>query len=731
MPLSSEELSEIRVILRREPTKVELSMFEAQWSEHCSYKSSKYYLKLLPTSSNDVLIGPGRDAPAVRVFDRFALVFKIESHNHPSAVDPYNGAATGVGGVVRDILTLGARPIALLDLLFLGEPNDQYANWLIRGVVKGISDYGNRIGVPVVAGMTWFDRSYNTYPLVNVACVGIVELSKLINNVPEMGDLIVIVGNSTGRDGMLGSSFASKPLDSDELSNISAVQVGNPLIEKLLIDAIMEATELGLIKYVKDLGGGGLATALSELAADHNLGAVVTLDSLHLREGDMSPEEILVSESQERMMFIVSNNKLNDLSTILRRYDLEYSVIGYLSSDGLIKVYYRGELVANVPAKELARPRVRLWDVEIPEEYRSLGNELRIPEISDLSHALRKVLSSPNIVSKGWIYSQYDYEVGVRTIIKPGAGDAAVLRLIEVGEYAGVSIKGDGNPRYVYLNPFMGAANAVGECYRNLISVGSKPIAIVDELNAGNPEKPTHYWYFTQMVKGLAWMAQELKIPVVGGKVSLYNEDLSSGSQVRPVATVVGVGLIDDVRKSVTYSLKNEGDYIIVVGVTYPELGGSEYVYRCFGLEAGEIPLPRPSSEILNGRYVSKLIDLGYALAVHDVDIGGIAAAISEMCVKGMKGVVIDLSRVPVRGCSRFDEIMFSESQARYLVEVRRDYLTKALELARDLNVDVEVLGEVCGNELVIRYGNVDLVREDINELREIYDNTLESLIEG
>ena len=731
MPLTTEELSEIKMILGREPTRAELSMFEAQWSEHCSYKSSRYYLRLLPTTNSNVLIGPGRDAPAVKAFDRFALVFKIESHNHPSAVDPYNGAATGIGGIVRDIMTLGAKPIALLDLLFLGEPSNQYANWLIRGVVKGISDYGNRIGVPVVAGMIWFDKSYNTYPLVNVACVGIVEVSKLVNSVPEAGDLIVVAGNSTGRDGIFGSSFASKSLGSDELSNISAVQVGNPLMEKLLIDAITEATELGLIKYMKDLGGGGLATALSELAADHNLGAVVILDSLHLREGNMSPEEILVSESQERMMLIVASDRLNDLGAVLKRYDLEYSVIGYLSSDGLIKVYYRGELVANVPAKELAKPRIRLWDIEIPEEYRSLGRELRIPEVNDLSHALRKVLSSPNVVSKEWVYSQYDYEVGIRTVIKPGAGDAAVLRLMEVSEYAGIAVKGDGNPRYVYLNPFMGAANAVGECYRNLISVGSKPVAIVDELNAGNPEKPTHYWYFTQMVKGVAWMAQELKLPVVGGKVSFYNEDLSNGSQVRPVTTIVGVGLIDDVRKSVTYSLKNDGDYVIVVGVTCPELGGSEYIYRCFGLEAGEIPLPRPSSEILNGTYVSKLIDLGYALAVHDVDVGGIAAAISEMCVKGMKGVMIDLSKVPARGCSRFDEIMFSESQARYLVEVRRDCLGKALELARDLNVEVGVLGEVHGDELAIRYGDLDLVRVGINELREIYDNTLERLIEG
>lgn len=729
MPLSIDEISAIREILNREPTKVEIYMFEAQWSEHCSYKSSKHYLRLLPTKGKDVIIGPGRDAPAVKVFNNYAVVFKIESHNHPSAVDPYNGASTGVGGIVRDILTLGAKPIALLDLLFLGEPNDSYANWLIRGVVKGISDYGNRIGVPVVAGMTWFDKSYNTYPLVNVACVGVVELSKLLNNTPKAGDLIVIVGNSTGRDGVLGSSFASKPLE-DDSNNIAAVQVGNPLIEKLLIDALNDAVNKGCVKYIKDLGGGGLTTAVSEITAEYELGAVVELNSLHVREDDMRPEEIIVSESQERMLIITSKEQLQDLISILEMYDLQYSVIGYLDSSKAIRIYYRGELVADVPSSELARPQIKLWDVEVPEEHSSLSKELRVPKVTNFKDALLKLISSPNVASKEWVYSQYDYEVGVRTVVKPGYGDAAVLRLMEVDTYSGIAVKGDGNPRYTSIDPFRGAANAVGECFRNLVSVGSTPIAIVDELNAGNPEKPEKYWYFTQMVKGVSWMAQELNIPVVGGKVSFYNEDLSNATAVKPVTTIVGVGVINDIRKSQTLNLKHVENYVLVVGVTYPELGGGELLYRYFSIEAGEVPLPRPSTELLNGSYVRRLIDFGYAASVHDVSLGGIAVALTEMCIKGRKGVYVDLKNVPERGCE-LQDLLFSETQGRYIVEVRREVLNKALEVAHDLGVHVGVLGVVSSGDILFRYSNVDVIETEVDELRDAYENALSKSIEG
>lgn len=731
MPLAPEEIEEIREILGREPTVEELAMFEAQWSEHCSYKSSKFYLRLLPTTGKDVLIGPGRDAPAVRIFNDYVVVFKIESHNHPSAIDPYNGAATGVGGIVRDILTLGARPIALLDLLFLGDPGDPHANWLIRNIVKGISDYGNRIGVPVVAGVTWFDKSFNRQPLVNIACVGIAKIKNLINGKPSPGDLILIVGNSTGRDGILGSSFASKPLNSASDDDIAAIQVGNPLIEKLLIDAIVELAEKGLVKYVKDLGGGGLATAISELTADHGLGAEILLDKLHTNDQSLTPMELLVSESQERMLLVVSEDNANEVNQVLNKYELQYSAIGYLDNSGTIKVLYKGKLVANLPAKELARPRIKVRDISIPDEVKILSKEVRVPEPNDLSKAFYDVMTSPNVVSKKWIYEQYDYEVGVRTVIKPGHGDAAVLRLLTDG-YQGIAVKGDGNPRYTYIDPFRGAANVVAESFRNLIAVGSKPIAIVDEINAGNPEKPTHYWYFTQMVKGIAWMAHELRLPVVGGKVSFYNEDLSTGKQVKPTATIVGVGFIDDVRRSMTIGFKNAGDAIIIIGTTYPELGGSEYLYRHYGLEYGEVPVPRPLSEHMNGAFVNKLISLGIASAVHDIDIGGLAVAISEMSIQSLRGVIVDLSKVPTRGCNRFDEIMFSETQARYLVEVSEENIGKVLELADAYGIDIGIIGKVTNNnDIVFTYAGNELLRVNVNKLAQLYEDTLNFLIEG
>ncbi len=731
MALSSEELDEIRTALGREPTNAELFMFEAQWSEHCSYKSSKHYLRLLPSSGEGVLIGPGRDAAAVKVFRDYAVILKIESHNHPSAVDPYNGASTGVGGVVRDVLTLGARPIALLDLLFFGSPEDGHARWLIGGVVRGISDYGNRIGVPVVAGMTWFDRSYGKYPLVNVACIGVIAASKIVNDKPKENDYVVIVGNTTGRDGLLGSSFASKSLDlQGDVDYLPAIQVGNPLVEKLIIDFLVEAADLGIVKHVKDLGGGGLATALAELTSNYGLGAYIKLEQLHVREPDLRPEEILVSESQERMLLVVSSDNFQKLKVLLDKYGLQYSVIGHLDGSGIIKIYYRDDLIASLPADTLAKPRIKFREVEVPAHHIRLHNDdsIRLPEVG-LGDALLKLLSSPNIASKEWIYSQYDYEVGIRTVVKPGLGDAAVLRLIDVDDGLGIAVKGDGNPRYVFLNPFRGAANSVAECYRNLISVGSKPIAIVDELNAGNPEKPTHYWYFTEMVKGISWCAQELKLPVVGGKVSFYNEDLSSDIMVKPVATIVGVGVIDDIKKSMTFDLKDYGNYLLVVGTTYPELGGSEFLHTCLGLELGEVPLPRPSTEVSNGGYVSKLVGLGYAKAVHDIDIGGLAVAVAEMCINGMKGVRIDLKRVPSRGCSRVEELLFSETQARYLIEVGRDRIDDVLELASLYRADVGVIGEVGGSDLIFTWGEFEAVNVSVNELRRTYTNSLELLL--
>jgi len=729
MPLTQEEVEEIRKILGREPTVEELAMFEAQWSEHCSYKSSRLLLKLLPTEGMHVVVGPGRDAPAVRLFKDFAIVFKIESHNHPSAVDPYDGAATGIGGIVRDILTLGAKPVALLDMLYMGEPWDPHANWLIRGIVKGISDYGNRIGVPTVAGDTWFDYAFNTQPLVNVACVGIVPLNRLVLGSIRPGDYIIIMGNATGRDGLLGSSFASKPLAEDTDKEIGAVQVGDPLTEKLLIDALQILVSRRLVKYIKDLGGGGLTTAISETCADHGLGAAIELEKLHIRQ-KLTPLELLVSESQERMLVVVEPVKLSEVEEILRNYDVMYSVIGRFTEDGVIKVFCNGVKVAEVPAKELARPRaVRRVSHPPAEALKGLKPLYSLPPEPSYEEALTKLLSSPNIASKRWIYEQYDHEVGVRTVVKPGLGDAAVLRLLD-GSSRGFAIKGDANPRYTSIDPFNGAANSVAECFRNLVAVGAKPIAIVDELNAGNPEKPEHFWYFEMMLKGLAWMAEELRLPVVGGKVSFYNED-HRGRQVKPTTTIVGVGRVKDVSRAVTMDLKESDSVIAVVGVTYPELGGSEYLYKVFGLEEGEIPRPRPASELRNAKLILKAVELGLVNAVHDISVGGFAVALAEMAILGNLGVEVDLDLVHARGVMRLDELLFSETQARYVVEVKSNRVEEFKRLAQRMGVCISLAGRVLDKPvLILLKGSKTILSADLGLLRDSY-NSLEKAIEG
>lgn len=723
MPLTPEEVEEIRGILGREPTPEELAMFEAQWSEHCSYKSSRLLLKLLPASGSRVIVGPGRDAPAVEVFPGVVVVFKIESHNHPSAVDPYNGAATGIGGIVRDILTLGARPIALLDLLYLGEPSDPHASWIARGVVKGISDYGNRIGVPTVAGDTWFDRSFNRQPLVNVACVGLARVEELVGERPRPGDLIVIVGNPTGRDGLLGSSFASRPLGEDVDRDIGAVQVADPLTEKLLIDSLAELVRRRLVRYIKDLGGGGLTTAVSEVAAEFDLGAELDLDRLHLR-AELTPLEILVSESQERMMVVVEPGRLREVEGVLEKYDLQYSVVGVFTDSGRIVARFRGRVVADVPSRELARPRgIRRGSRPPAEALVGLTPVVDLPEVS-LPDAILRVLSSPNVSSKRWIYEQYDHEVGARTVVKPGYADAAVLKL-DAGDRRGIAVKGDANPRYTYLDPFNGAANSVAECFRNLVAVGASPVAIVDELNAGNPEKPEQFWYFEMMLKGLAWMAGELGLPVVGGKVSFYNED-HLGRQVKPTTTIVGVGVLEDVSRVTTADFKEVGSAVVVVGTTFPELGGSEYLYRVHGLELGEIPRPRPASELRNSSLVLELARRGLALAVHDVGLGGLGAALAEMSILGGVGVEVDLERVPCRGCLRVDEVVFSETQARYVIEVGAEGVEEVLRLARQVGVEVSVIGRTVASGVYrLRFGST-VAELPLDALRDAYLGGLE-----
>ncbi|ALU11571.1 phosphoribosylformylglycinamidine synthase [Ignicoccus islandicus DSM 13165] len=704
MPLTKEEIEEIRRTLGREPNQVELAMFEAQWSEHCSYKSSKKHLRKLSMESPWVV--KGGDA-AVVDFGPVYVAFRIESHNHPSAVDPYNGAATGVGGIVRDILSSGAKPIALLDDLIFGDLREYKVKWHVRGVVKGISDYGNRIGVPTVGGETWFDPSFTNNPMVSVACVGVCPKNKLINGTPKPGHLIVIAGNYTGKDGLLGSSFASKSLEEGVEEEYAAIQVPDPVMEKLLIDSILELRDKDLLVFVKDLGGGGLATAISETAASFGLGAEVELDKLHLRE-PMEAWQIIVSESQERMMLVIEKEKLPEVARVLEKYDVPYSVIGRFTNTREIVVKFNGEIVARVPADFLAEGPELDRPYKRPEWHLELEKPFEIPPF-DLEKAIRSVLGSPNVASKRWIYEQYDHEVQIRTVIKPGEGDAAVLRLLEAPPL-GIAVATDSNPRYTYLDPLYGAANVFLEAYRNVVASGGKPMAAVDQIDAGNPELPDRFWFFVRMVEGLAWVERQVNVPIVGGKVSFYNEDEVTGTQIKPTVMITMIGKVEDVTKA-KRAMAEEGDKLVIVGETYPELGGSEFLWTVFGKVQGKVPIPRPKLEMETARKVLSVVGLEGVTGIHDIGPGGLVVAAAEMG-KGI-GVRLTVENVPGKWSQPY-EALFSESGARYLIAVKEDAVEEVLE-----KTDGKVIGEFGGNTLEINLGKRSVTIDDFEELLE------------
>jgi len=715
MPLNEWERRIIREKLGREPNEAEWLVFEAEWSEHCSYKSSRMWLRKLPTTSPLVLRGPGLDAPLIRLRDNVVVSLKIESHNHPSAVDPYNGAATGVGGVVRDILTVGVRPVALLDNLHFGPLDDGYSLWIARNVVRGISDYGNRIGVPVVGGEVWFDYSFARNPIVLVTCVGVGRLDDVVWGDAQPGDLVLLVGNDTGRDGVLGSSFASRELGGE--ADVSAIQVGNPLMEKLIMDALLDLVKHRLVKAIKDVGGGGLATALSELAAQFNLGITVDLGSLRLRDPGMSPGEVLVSESQERMVVIIDPRNLDAVSRILEKYGVGYDLLGELISDRRFIALLGGERIVDLPIDLIVKP---IDEYHEYREYKPHEPELMVPRI-ELRDALRIMLRSPNIAMKDSIIRVYDHEVGVRTVVKPGRAGAAVLRILEEdgGDgRLGIAIKADSNPRYSYLDPYVGAANSLAKAYRNVVSVGATPVAAVDSVNVGNPGKPDRYWQFVRSIEGLAWMGNELGIPFVGGKVSFYNEDESTGSSIKPVVAVAVLGVIDDVGKAVEGGLDRGAD-IVLVGDTWDELGGSEYLFSVHGLLGHAPPRPRPSDERLNSRAVLAAIEEGLVVGSMDVGVGGILMTLVKMSIIGGVGFEVDLSRVP--RAVPMDEVAtaFSETNARYiLVTHNADALSSLL---RSHGVVHSVIGSCIDGAVKVKWGGevkVSLSLEELSEFR-------------
>ena len=719
--LTHDEIKYAKRFLGREPTEVEWGIIDAEWSEHCSYKSSRKLLKLLPTAGKSVLIGPGYDAGVLDVGDGFVVSMHIESHNHPSAVDPYGGAATGIGGVLRDILSVGTRPVALIDVLRFGDIDKNiHSQWLLRNVVRGIADYGNCVGVPTVAGEVEFDESFERNCLVDVACIGVGRREDLIlAEAKSPGDIVVIAGGSTGRDGIRGATFASKNLAKNADSERSSVQVPDPFMKKLLLDSILEALKTGEIKGMKDLGGGGLSSALSEMASKGGAGIELELKLLNLREPDVTPTEAMISESQERMLLVLGKEKSEKTLRILRKYEVPIAIIGRVTDNGLITVKSGGKVVAKLPAGFLVNPPLIARYEVAPIPKQATTKELKGP--ANLSRTLLTLLSSPNIASKRWIYEQYDHEVGVRTVLKPGQADSSVLKLPN-GKF--LAVKADGNSRIASLDPYNGAAGCVAEACRNVVSVGAEPLALVDHLQFGDPSDQEVYWSFSESVRGISNYCREVGLPVVGGKVSFYNQDEHTKKPIKSSPVALVTGLIHNRKHITSMALKCEGDAIFILGRTRLELGGSEYYDRILGCGEGTPPKVRPEEDCRANSLVLRLIRAGLLTSVHDCSKGGIGLALAEMCIPAQKGVKIDLQEAP-RNSMSADSLLFAETHGRFLVSVGPSRVGEVERMLVESNVPHARIGEVRGRSLAVRLGRKNLIMLRVDKMARVWESSI------
>ena len=734
MPVSKEILDEIalteeeyRLIeerLDREPNPVELGMFGALWSEHCGYKHSKLLLRQLPSQSPRLLVTPGAEnAGVVDIGDGLAVVMKVESHNHPSAVEPFQGAATGVGGIVRDILAMGARPIALLNSLRFGPLDDARNRYLFGGVIGGISWYGNCIGIPDVGGEVCFSHSYSGNPLVNAMCVGLVGKDSLVKaEASGEGNLLVLVGADTGRDGIHGASGLASRTFEEEREMRPTVQVGNPFLEKVLVEACLEVAASGIIVGMQDLGAAGLTSTVVEAAARGGAGAVIDLSRVPRREAGMTPYEVMLSESQERMLVIVTPENLDAVSEVFDKWDLESNVIGRVTYDGLVNVFDGDSLEASLPVNILTDPPLYRLEASPPaylEDTRSFdAASAPIPTESPRSILLR-LLSTHDIASKRWIYRQYDHQVQTNTIQGPG-GDAAVLRL--KGTQKGIAVTTDGNGRYAYLDPFVGGAIAVAEACRNLACVGAEAIALTDCLNFGSPERPDGYYQLEECVKGMAAACEALGLPVISGNVSLYNETM--GEAVWPTPVVGGLGLMEDASRHCTAAFKDAGDAVLLIGArevgAEPEsLGGSSFLEVVHGRVAG-LPAIDLEFEARVQRLCRRAIEQGLLKSAHDSADGGLAVCLAESCIAGDAGFTGAFSAP-----ERWDAALFGEAQSRIVVSLASEDRARFEALASEDGVPWAPLGEVGGDSLSLP----SLLDVAVDELRSAWEGSLEAAL--
>jgi len=753
--MNEEEYRKVVDILGREPSATELAMYSVEWSEHCGYPRSRSLLKLLPKEGHYASVA-GADVGGIEIEPNLTIVFKMESHNHPSQVEPRQGAATGIGGIVRDIFTVGARPIACLDSLRFGNLDDPEhgakARYLFAGVVEGISFYGNCLGLPTVAGEVAFNSSFRGNCLVGAMSIGVVETDKIASGAASgAGNSVMYFGNATGRDGIGGCSI----LASHEMSDLAqrpTVQVGDPFAEKCLIEACLEALKTGAIVSMKDMGAAGLTCTTCEQAAAGGVGMDIDLMHVPLREAGMEPYEIMMSESQERMLAVVQSGREEEVALIFTRWGVQARVLGTVTADGVLTIRNNGEVVAQMSAQSLAD--APLYDLPAQEpQYLSSTRSFdfnTIAQPQNVQEVLLQLLQAPNIASKEWVYEQYDHSVQINTVVRPGQGDAAVLRVRESKLGKGIATKADCNSRYCYLDPFEGARIAVAECARNLVCVGAEPAGITDCLCFGNPEKPERFWQFKRAVEGIVEACNFFKLPVVSGNVSLYNE--TAESAIYPSPLIGAVGVLDNVEKAVGMGFKRAGDTIVLLGHCLDELGGSEYLASIHNVEAGRPPRLDLQTELNVQKLTLEAIREGIVQSAHDCSDGGLAVALAECCIAGggdMIGIgasielpdTIEYSNseqnmgdIRANGI-RLDSVLFGETQSRIVLSVMPEHLPRLQQLAAGIGVPLSVLGQVGGAALRLsdnrRENLQSLINVPVAVMSVAYRGAIRRLMEG
>ncbi|MDX5984981.1 phosphoribosylformylglycinamidine synthase subunit PurL [Sphingomonas echinoides] len=725
--LSPEEYERVLHAMGREPNLTELGIFSVMWSEHCSYKSSRIHLKKLPTTGPQVICGPGENAGVVDIGDGQAAIFKMESHNHPSYIEPYQGAATGVGGILRDVFTMGARPIANLNALRFGRPDHPKMRHLISGVVHGIGGYGNCVGVPTVGGEVNFHPAYDGNILVNAMTVGVAETNKIFYSAASgIGNSIVYVGSKTGRDGIHGATMASADFSEETGDKRPTVQVGDPFTEKLLIEACLELMASDAIVAIQDMGAAGLTSSSVEMASKGGVGIELDMNAVPQRETGMTPYEMMLSESQERMLMVLKPGREDFAEAIFRKWELDFAVIGHVTDTGHMVLKFNGETVADIPLAPLAdeaplydRPAASKEDYQAWAKVKPLGD---IPESTDIAADLLKLMGSPDIASRRWIYEQYDTQVGADTIQRPG-GDAAVVRVH--GTQKGLAMSTDCTPRYCYADPYEGGKQAIAECYRNLSAVGATPLAVTNCLNFANPQRPEIMAQFVGCLDGMGDACRALDFPIVSGNVSLYNESKATGggSAILPTPAIGAIGLLADWSKSATIAFKGTGDVIVLIGERSGHLGQSLWLREVHGREEGAPPPVDLEAERRNSEFVRAHIANGALTAVHDVSDGGIAVTVAEMALAGNVGAMLHAPLPCGVACA-----LFGEDQGLYVATIADHLLLETLTAADAAGVEIERIGRTIANRLIFELPDNDYV-VPLTDLRAAHEGFFPALM--